>query len=134
MKNTIVLFLFLLSASFSQAQYALKKEVDGVQVFTKWGHEKWWKRKSPEVLIVKVVNNNDVAVRFDLGIEFFKDLVMVEDAKPANYCLSAHKSLMPRMAGLVFKPAKVTSSEIDSFELTELEIEKLARAGCAEPK
>jgi len=125
----IVMFHFL--PSF-QAQYELKKEVNGLQVFTKWSHEKWWSKKSDKVLLVKVANTNEVAVSYDLGIEFYKDLQMVEESKAENYCLGAHKSILPRWKGIVFKPSPEVRDVFDSFELTGLDVEKLSGISCTQ--
>lgn len=103
------------------SQYTLYKEVDGVQFYTKWGHEKWWSRKSDKVLLVKVVNTTDTPMTYSLGVEFFKDLKMVEQSQPGTYCVKAGGKVMPRSKGLMVKPAVV----YDTIELTGLDVEKV---------
>src|SRR6218665_2445682 len=122
----IIVVLMLLSYSAS-SQYTLYKEVDGVAFYTKWGNEKWWSKKSPKVLLVKVKNNNALAVNFTLGVEFFKEMQLIESGREEEYCLSQRTTANPRMRGLVFKPTETTNPDnLDSFELSGLEIKKMA--------
>jgi hypothetical protein len=95
------------------------------------GHEKWFSKKSPKVLLVKIVNTTDVAIEFDFGVEFFMDLLLVEESKPKAYCLSAGKTLLPRVSGLVFKPESVEPDSLDSYELSGLEIKKAISKDCS---
>lgn len=107
----------------------LHKEVNGVEFYTKWSHEKWWNKKSPKVLLVKVKNTNSLAVNYTMGVEFMSNLKMVEESKEEDYCLSQYATAKPRKNGLLFKPA---GTEFDSFELTGLEIEKQLVYECSE--
>jgi hypothetical protein len=128
-------FIILISAIGLSAagQYQLYKEVNQVEFYTKWGREKWLSKKSPRVLMVKVVNKGSHAAEFDLGVEFFRNLVLVEESKPASQCLSAGKTLLPRMSGLIFKPAETNPDEIDSVELTGLDIMIKDKPDCIRP-
>jgi hypothetical protein len=134
MKNLVVLVL-LFSVSFAvSAQFQLYKEVGQVSYYTKWSHEKWYSKKSPKVLLVKVVNKSSFAVRFDLSVEFYKNLMMVEESEQVTQCLSSGKTLLPRMAGLVFKPAELNPEEIDAFELSGIEATVLDVPDCGDKK
>ncbi len=123
-KLLLFLAMSLLTVALS-AQYTLYKEVNGIQFYTQWSHEKWWSKKSAEVLLVKVINTSDSAASFTLGLEFFKNILLVEESPEATYCIKAHKKLKPRLSGMVFKPVK-KRNEFDAFELTGLEIEKVS--------
>lgn len=128
-----MLFTFLLIGSVTlQAQFQLYREVGQVSYYTKWSHEKWYSKKSPKVLLVKVVNKSSFAVQFDLSVEFYKNLVMVEQSGPFTQCLGSGKTLLPRMSGFVFKPAEINPAEIDSFELSGIEGTVLDVSGCPE--
>lgn len=128
-----MLFTFLLVSSVTlQAQFQLYREVGQVSYYTKWSHEKWYSKKSPKVLLVKVVNKSSFAVQFDLSVEFYKNLVMVEQSGPFTQCLGSGKTLLPRMSGFVFKPAEINPAEIDSFELSGIEGTVLDVSGCPE--
>ncbi len=128
----IFLIAFIAVFSFSaNSQFTLHKTVDGVEFYTKWGNEKWWSKKSPKVLLVKVKNTNSLAVRYTLGVEFFKDLQLIEAGKEEEYCLSQHATAYPRRAGLVFKPNDAASiNEMDTFELSGLDIDKQIEYEC----
>lgn len=123
---------FLISSVTLQAQFQLYREVGQVSYYTKWSHEKWYSKKSPKVLLVKVVNKSSFAVQFDLSVEFYKNLVMVEQSGPFTQCLGSGKTLLPRMSGFVFKPAEINPAEIDSFELSGIEGTVLDVSGCPE--
>lgn len=128
-----MLFTFFLIGSVTlQAQFQLYREVGQVSYYTKWSHEKWYSKKSPKVLLVKVVNKSSFAVQFDLSVEFYKNLVMVEQSGPFTQCLGSGKTLLPRMSGFVFKPAEINPAEIDSFELSGIEGTVLDVSGCPE--
>ncbi len=122
MKNLILLALAIVCSLHSIAQFQLYKEVSRIEFYTKWGREKWYSKKSPKVLLVKVVNKSSAAVEFDLGVEFFKNLTLVEESKPVSQCLGAGKTLLPRMSGLIFKPLENLPETIDSFELSGLDV------------
>ncbi len=113
------------------SQFLLKKEVDGVQFYTKWGHEKWLSKKSPKVLLVKIVNTTPYAVEFDLGVEFFMNMMLIEESKAKSYCLSGGKTLLPRVSGLLYKPEGVDPDSLDSFELSGLDIKKATIKDCS---
>lgn len=130
MKKLLAALGFMLVLLSADAQYQLYKEVEGVEFYTKWGREKWLSKKSPKVLLIKVVNKGSLAVDFEMGVEFFKDMIMVEESKPSSMCISAGKTLLPRMAGLVYKPAEVNPEEIDGFELSDLEVTKRTLGDC----
>ncbi len=130
MRSIIIALLLSFAASNMFAQYTLYKEIEGVQFHTKWGNEKWYSKKSPKILMVKIINKSSTAAEFTLGIEFFTNLIMIEESAEKPYCVSAGKTLLPRVAGLAFKPAKANPESLDSFELTGLEIEKLATTNC----
>ncbi len=129
MKRIMIIAVLVLSAIFAEAQYTLYKSVDGVEFYTKWGHEKWWSRKSPKVLLVKVVNTTDHAVGYTIGIEFTKNLQVAEQGREETYCLEAGATSRPRVKGLMFQPGPAAEG-YDSFELTNLEVETLVE--CAE--
>jgi hypothetical protein len=133
MKLIFVLIIAMICSLNSQGQYQLYKEVNQVEFYTKWGREKWLSKKSPKILMVKVINRGSFAVEFDLGVEFFKDLALVEDSKPVAQCLSAGKTLLPRMSGLMFKPLEYASDKIDSFELSGLDIVIKDMPDCQQP-
>ncbi len=119
-KLLFTLLIFGLSAGL-KAQYTLYKEVNGVQFFTKWGHEKWWSKKSPRVLLVKVKNTNESAATYHFGLELTKNLQLVEESPDQDYCIVPKGKSMPRVRGMVFKPL-ASSSEYDSWELSDLEV------------
>lgn len=131
-----ILFVILCVAlSFSaNSQFSLYKTVNGVEFYTKWGNEKWWSKKSSKVLLVKVKNTNSLAVRYHLGVEFFKDMKMVEESKVEDYCLDQYSTAKARKRGLVFKPNEVHPATLDSFELSGLKVEKLIAYECSEGK
>jgi hypothetical protein len=126
MIKIIATLFFFFSILTLSAQYKLEKDVDGVQFFSKWGREVWYKPKSPKVLLIKVVNSNEEAVRFDLGIEFTENLQMVQQGLPAEYCLGAKKKLLPRINGIMYKyeMGKVSGGEAE-YELTGLVVTKV---------
>jgi len=124
----LVLLVGLLSVS-GYSQFVLQKEVNGVEFYTKWSHEKWWSKKSAKVLLVKVKNTNELAVKYTMGVEFLNNLKMVEESKEEDYCLGQFATAKPRKNGFVFKPA---GSDFDSFELTGLEVEKQLVYECKE--
>ncbi len=131
MKTPFILVVLILISYSVSSQYTLYKEVDGVAFYTKWGNEKWWSKKSPKVLLVKVKNNNELAVNFTLGVEFFKEMQLVESGKGEEYCLNQHATANPRMRGLVFKPSETANPDnMGSFELSGLEIKKLTEYEC----
>lgn len=130
MKKIILFIVVAISVQTSAAQYVLYKEIDGVEFYSKWGHEKWLSKKSPKVLMVKIVNTGPTAVEFNLGVEFFSNLMMVEESPEKPFCLSAGKTLLPRMAALVFKPAGSSPEKLDSFELTGLELVRMEKSSC----
>lgn len=132
MKNLMLFTFFLIGSVTLQAQFQLYREVGQVSYYTKWSHEKWYSKKSPKVLLVKVVNKSSFAVQFDLSVEFYKNLVMVEQSGPFTQCLGSGKTLLPRMSGFVFKPAEINPAEIDSFELSGIEGTVLDVSGCPE--
>ena len=68
MKKLLVVLTFALAVNNIRAQYTLYREVSGVEFYTKWGREKWLSKKSPKVLMVKIVNTGSKAVDFDLGV------------------------------------------------------------------
>ena len=119
-KLLLTLLLMGLFVSIN-AQYTLYKEVNGVQFYTKWSHEKWWSKKSARVLLVKVVNTNESAANYHFGLELTKNLQMVEESKDQEYCIVPKGKSMPRMRGMVFKPL-ASSADYDSWELTDLEV------------
>jgi hypothetical protein len=133
MKRLFFIFLITTFGLSAAGQYQLYKEVNQIEFYTKWGREKWLSKKSPRVLMVKVVNKSASAVEFDLGVEFFRNLVLVEESKPVSQCLSSGKTLLPRMSGLMFKPADANPDEIDSVELTGLEITVKDGPDCIRP-
>jgi hypothetical protein len=112
----------------SHAQFTLHKEIDGVQFYTKIANEKWYSKKSPKVLMVKVVNKNSVAANFTMGVELFANLLMIEESPEVNYCIGAGKKMNARRAGLVFKPND--EMELSSFELSGLLVTKSDKADC----
>jgi hypothetical protein len=118
MKTCILSLFFLCAVLPASAQYELYKEVGQVSFYTKWGREKWYSKKSPKVLLIKIVNKSSFAVDLDLTVEFYKNLALVEESQPVSQCLGSGKTLLPRMAGLVFKPAQIAPEEIDGFELS----------------
>ena len=130
MRSIVIALLFTMASATIFSQYSLYKEIEGVQFHAKWGHEKWYSKKSPKVLMVKIVNTSSSAAEFTLGLEFFANLIMMEDSQEKPYCLGAGKTLLPRMAGLVFKPVEANTDLLDSFELTGLEIKKMSTANC----
>lgn len=122
MKNWILTLALTGFCLGIQAQYTLYKEVKGVQFYTKWSHEKWWSKKSPRVLLVKVVNTNDSAASFQFGLELTKNLQLVEQSNPMEYCVVPKGKSMPRVRGTVFKPT-ASPADYDSWELSDLEVE-----------
>ena len=127
----IVLLLF---SQQMNAQYDLYKEVQGVQFYVKWSHEKWWSKKSPKVLLVKVKNNNTTAVDYTLGIDFFVQMKQVESRKEESYCLGQRTTASPRVKGLVFAPSpEILSQSGFTFELTGLDVELKEERNCSQP-
>jgi len=126
----LVAACIILSLS-ANSQFTLYKAIDGVEFYTKWGNEKWWSKKSSKVLLVKVKNTNTLAVKYTLGVEFYKNLQLIEVGKEEEYCLSQYTTAFPRRRGLVFKPSEASSiNEMDSFELSGLEIDKQIEYEC----
>ena len=103
------------------AQFTLYKEVQGVKFYTKWGHEKWWSKKSARVLLVKVVNTNDSAASYHFGFELTKNLQLVEESKDETHCLDPNGKSLPRLQGVIFKPG-AAPGDYDSWELSDLEV------------
>jgi hypothetical protein len=110
------------------AQYQVFKEVDGVVFSTRWVKEKWYKRNSPKVLSVRVQNKNEYTVKYTVGVEIFKNTVLLESLPEEEYTLDAGKRVTGRLNGIMFKPAKLTSEEIEKgdfdLELSGLEVSK----------
>lgn len=126
--STAIVLMFSITV---HGQYTLHKEVNGVQFYTKWGNEKWWSKKSPKVLLIKVKNTNGLAVSYTIGVEFFKNLQLLEASKEEEYCLGQNATAFPRSAGLVFKPTdEAALKEMDTFELSGLEVEKQSEFEC----
>lgn len=121
MKKLLFALILLTSGLGLSAQYTLYKEIQGVQFYTKWGHEKWWSKKSPRVLLVKVVNTNESAATYHFGLELTKNLQLVEESKDETYCIVPKGKSMPRVRGVMFKPA-ASPDAYDSWELTDLEV------------
>lgn len=135
MKSVFFVLSFLFLTDAANSQFTLYKSVDGVEFYTKWGNEKWWSKKSPAVLLVKVKNTNKLTINYTLGVEFFKNLQLVESSNEENYCLGALSKATPRIKGLVFKPSVESAvTSIDSFELSGLKIEKLTIEECPKEK
>ncbi len=121
--------LFLLGiTNEASAQYQVFKEVDGVVFSTRWVKEKWYKRNSPKVLSVRVQNKNEYAVKYTIGIEIFKNTVLLESLPEEEYTLDAGKRVTGRLNGIMFKPSKLTAEEIEKsefdLELSGLEVSK----------
>lgn len=131
MRNFLGL-VFLLSimavSSDSSAQYTVYKEVDGVEFSTRWVKEKWYKRKSPKVLSVRVANKNSYTVKYTLGIEIFQNGILIESSPENEYSLKAGAKSTGRLDGVMFKPERLSSKDIEAgnfvMELSGLEIEK----------
>jgi len=126
MTKIIVAIFLCFSASCLFGQYKLEKEVEGVQFYSKWGREVWYKPKSDKVFLIKVVNSNEEAVRFDLGIEFTENMQLVQEGMISEYCLGAKKKLLPRVNGIIYKyeMKKEPGKETD-YELTGLTVSKI---------
>ncbi len=131
MKSILTAIFIIVFLENATSQFLLKKEVDGVQFYTKWGHEKWFSKKSPKVLLVKIINTTPYAVEFDMGVEFFMNMMLVEESKAKSYCLSGGKSLLPRVSGLIYKPESADPDSLDSFELPVLDIKKATIKDCS---
>ena len=117
-----------MSSNDSSAQYKVYKEVDGVVFSTRWVKEKWYKRSSPKVLSVRVQNKNNYQVKYTLGVEIFKNTVMLESFPEEEYTLGAGKKVTGRLNGIMFKPTKISNEEIEKadfeLELSGLEVTK----------
>jgi hypothetical protein len=120
--------LMIMSSNDSSAQYKVYKEVDGVVFSTRWVKEKWYKRSSPKVLSVRVQNKNNYQVKYTLGVEIFKNTVMLESFPEEEYTLGAGKKVTGRLNGIMFKPTKISNEEIEKadfeLELSGLEVTK----------
>lgn len=126
MKKTLITLVFGILLMNVSGQYKLEKEIDGVQFYTKWGKEFWYKLKSDKVLLIKVVNTNEEAVRFDLGIEFTENLQLVQEGMVTEYCLGAKRKLLPRVNGIMYKYAmKSEAGSETEYELTGLTVAKV---------
>lgn len=129
--RTILFVISLLASSTMMAQYTLHTSKDGVEIYTRWGHEKWWSKKSDKVLLVKIKNTNLTAVEVNLGVELFHNMQLLENSLEETYCLAKQSIAFPRVRGLVFKPSSSESvKEMDSFELTGLEVKTLEGTAC----
>lgn len=129
--RTLLLLLAVLASTTAFSQYNLHTTKEGVEVYTRWGHEKWWSKKSDKVLLVKIKNVNLTAVEVSLGVELFHNMQLLENSPEEAYCLSKQSTAFPRLRGLVFKPTSNDAlKEMDSFELTGLEVRKLEGTSC----
>jgi hypothetical protein len=117
-----------MSANESSAQYKVFKEVDGVIFSTRWVKEKWYKRSSSKVLSVRVQNRNAYEVKYTLGVEIFRNTVMLESFPEEEYTLGAGKKVTGRLNGIMFKPTKISNEDIEKadfeLELSGLDITK----------
>lgn len=122
----------LLMASPALAQYDVYKEVNGVEFSTRWVKEKWYKRKSDQVLSIQVINKNDYDVIYTMGIDFFQNTVMVESSPEKEYTLKAKKRVKGRLNGVMFKPEKLSQEDIVAkkyeLELSGLEVKAAEEA------
>jgi hypothetical protein len=129
--RTLLLLLGILTSTAAFSQFNLHTTKEGVEVYTRWGHEKWWSKKSDKVLLVKIKNVNLTAVEVSLGVELFHNMQLLENSPEEAYCISKQSTAFPRMRGLVFKPSSTDAlKEMDSFELTGLEVRKLEGTSC----
>jgi hypothetical protein len=129
MKNIFVIALLMLTFNAS-SQFNLYKEIDGLQFYTKWSHTKWYSKKSGDVLLVKVINTTNETATFSVGVEFFKEVRLEEESQTFDFCISAGKTLKPRVHGLVFQPSKGVKENYDSVELKDPEIKKIGNVDC----
>lgn len=127
-KLLILCFIFLGSVSqmMSQKKFIEFSQSNGVVFLTKWTHEKWYSRKSPLILSVKVINKNESTVEYSLGVDFFLNGKLAEQNHPVTYCLKSGKSAQGKLNGVYFKPKNISEQEVMSdwfeFELTGLEV------------
>jgi hypothetical protein len=120
----VIIGLMMTGTSESSAQYKVFKEVDGVVFSTRWVKEKWYKRSSPKVLSVRVENKNTYDVKYTLGVEIFRNTVMLESFAEEEYTLGAGKKITGRLNGIMFKPTKLSNEEIEKADF-ELELSGL---------
>lgn len=116
--------LMAMSTNESSAQYKVFKEVDGVIFSTRWVKEKWYKRSSSKVLSVRVQNRNAYEVNYTLGVEIFRNTIMLESFPEEEYTLGAGKKVTGRLNGIMFKPTKISNEDIEKADF-ELELSGL---------
>lgn len=116
--------LLVTSRHESSAQYKVYKEVDGVVFSTRWVKEKWYKRTSPKVLSVRVQNMNSYEVKYTLGVEIFKNTLMLESFPEEEHTLGAGKKVTGRLNGIMFKPTKISDEDIEKSDF-EIELSGL---------
>ncbi len=126
MRNLVCVLLIWMGGAYeSSGQMQLLKLDDGLAI-----NYKWEKGKSDEqLLLIEVINNNDVAVDFEMTLFLMKGIKVLESTGKMSLCVGAGKSLKPKISGLVFD-VKTPKDQIDSIDLDDLNIVKADRKNC----
>jgi hypothetical protein len=121
MKNTALIFCFMsaltLMCESLRAQFVLSTASDGVQIFTQWGRERPMKKSSPNVLLMRIENENPKAVEVAFEIDFIDELRVVETSNLQTITIPAGKPGKPKKKKLKFKPASYNPEDIDGVDV-----------------
>jgi hypothetical protein len=119
-----VIYFFCVEKNLSGQMHLLHHE-DGLTINYKWDEGK----SGENLLLIEVVNDNDVAVDFELSLFLMKGIQVVESTERISICAGAGKTLKPRSSGLVFD-VKSSAADLDRIEIDDLNLIKANRKTC----
>lgn len=93
-----------------------------IEFFYKWKDDKTTPDKNDKVILIQVINHGPTAVDFEVALRFFKDMKLAEESASIPVCVAAGKKLSPNKSGLIFKPNQLQPADIESIELSEIEV------------
>jgi len=133
MKYLLIIVLAFFITNFSFAQILKNKEnpikTEGLEICYKWKPSKFFNKKSPLQLNVKVKNTNNYCVKISLKVSYFKSGILQEESDTVTNCINPLKTAGGGKKGLNFSAGNFTNDEIRSedfsFEIIPLEIIKM---------
>ena len=128
MKTTsfiLILCAFVFTSKQAAAQFVLSAAADSVQIFTQWGKEKPWKKKSPKVLLMRIENSNPQPVEVSFDINFIDELRVVYTSNAPTVKIGAGKAGKPKKVKLKFAPAKYNPEDVDEVDVEIEEVKGL---------
>jgi hypothetical protein len=126
MKNWIPLIVILICSfeSYSQkfAPLGTTGKNNEIEFQYKWKDDKSTPDKEDKIILIQVINHGPTAVDFEASLRFFKNMKLAEESAAIPLCIPAGKKLSPKKSGLIFKPNQLKPSEVESIELSEIEV------------